>query len=157
MAGRKWTQEQRETALAIYREHGPRAAAERTAIPLSTIGTWARAAGLSFNPERTENANRAKALRWEERRRDLTDALGDAAAQLLTKALAADDGRAAQAFMTAAAIGVDKAQLLSGGVTTRHEVLDAEKRRERVRQLTDELDARRRAKDGAAPSEADTG
>jgi hypothetical protein len=41
-------------------------------------------------------------------------------------------GRDAQAFMTAVAIGVDKAQLLSGGVTSRHEQLDAQRRRDRV-------------------------
>jgi hypothetical protein len=34
--------------------------------------------------------------------------------------------------MTAVAIGVDKAQLLSGGVTSRHEQLDAQRRRQWV-------------------------
>jgi hypothetical protein len=50
--------------------------------------------------------------------------------------------------MTAVAIGVDKAQLLSGGVTSRHEQLDAQRRRQWVEEKADELEQRRRAKDG---------
>lgn len=117
-------------------------------VPLSTLSRWAKAAGIdSPNAARTAAAVEATKVAWNQRRAALVDDLGEAVAELLQKARTAN-AREAQAFMTAVAIGVDKAQLLSGGVTSRHEQLDAQRRRERIAGLTDELEARRQAKDG---------
>lgn len=143
MSRSKWSDEQREKALELCREHGPRHAARETGIPFGTISGWAKDAGVASDATRTQAATEVRQARWAERRAGLTDLLGQAAQELVEKARKSEDLRAAKDAMLAAAIAVDKAQLLSGGVTSRHEQLDAEKRRERVAGLVDELAARR--------------
>lgn len=145
-----WTDEQKQRALAIYAEHGPREAARETGIPLSTVGTWAKAAGVTFNAERTARATEVRQMRWAERRANLTDLFGQAAEELVEKARTAEDAGDAKQLMLAAAIGVDKAQLLSGGVTSRHEQLDAERRQARISEMFDELEQRRQAKNAGS-------
>lgn len=121
-------------------------------VPQGTIAMWVRKAGIVVaGAAQVEAATNARRIAWQQRRATLVDRLGEVAAVLLDKAEAAE-ARDAQAFMTAVAIGVDKAQLLSGGVTSRHEQLDAERRRERVGHLRDELEDRRQAKTGTTGS-----
>lgn len=144
-----WTPEQRAEALQMLRDEiGTQETSRRTGIPPGTLSRWAKTAGIvSPNAAQTAGANEAVRLAWTKRRGDLVDQLGQVAAELLEKARSADP-RDAQSLMTAVAIGVDKAQLLSGSATSRHEVLDAQRRRERVAQMQDELAVRRQAKDG---------
>lgn len=115
----------------------------------STVSKWATKAGVAVVTEgRTANATRAAQTKWAERRATLIDDMGQVAAELLQKARTADDARQAQGFATSVAIFVDKAQLLSGAATSRHEVRDVERRRERILQMADELEERRQAKAG---------
>lgn len=145
----QWSADKREEVLALLRgQIGTREVARRTGVPVQTVSRWAKAAGLeAVNAEQVAAATDATRIAWAQRKAQLVDDLGEVAAELLSKARDAA-GREAQAYMTAVAIGVDKAQLLSGGVTSRHEQLDAQRRRERVVGLGDELEARRAAKDG---------
>lgn len=98
--------------------------------------------------EQVEAAANASKLKWAQRREALVDELGEVAAELLQKARTAAAARDAQAYATSVAILVDKAQLVSGGVTSRHEQLGLERQRQRVLSMTDELEERRRQKDG---------
>lgn len=145
----KLPDETRERVIVLLREQRPyRDIAEQTGVALGTISKIAGQEGIeSPGAAQTEAAAQATKLAWAQRKGMLIDALGQAAAELLEKTRHAP-AREAQAYMTAVAIGVDKAQLLSGGVTSRHEQLDAQRRRQWVEEKADELEQRRRAKDG---------
>lgn len=148
MAERKYTDTQRDDALALYVEHGACEAARRTGIPQKTISSWAARAGVQSDaPAKTADATAAAAMKWAQRRVDLADELGRVSAVLAAAAEAAaqrDDGRSAQAFMTGAAIGVDKAELLTGRATSRAAVLsDAAGRAAEAAGVRDEIAERR--------------
>jgi transcriptional regulator with XRE-family HTH domain len=145
----KLPDETREHVVVLLREQRSyRDIVEQTGVALGTISKIARDEGIeSPGAAQTEAAANATRIAWAQRRTALVDALGEAAAELLEKTRTAG-ARDAQAFMTAVAIGVDKAQLLSGGVTSRHEQLDAQRRRDRILAMQDELAERRARKDG---------
>jgi hypothetical protein len=143
----------REAVLVKVRNGVPyRQISDEHGVATSTISNWAKTAGIeSAGAEQVAAAVAATKVAWTQRRGELVDALGEAAAELLEKARRAP-ARDAQALMTAVAIGVDKAQLLSGGATSRHEQMDADARRERVATLRDELAERRADKETATGS-----
>jgi hypothetical protein len=152
MSRTHYTPEQRTQALALYVEHGPAETERHTGIPRRTIATWARRAGLKTDaPSKTAKATAAAAMKWAQRRVVLADKLGQVSEQLAGAAQAAvakGDGRNAQAFMTAAAIGVDKAELLTGRATSRSVTLsDASSRAAELAQVRDELKERRDQKE----------
>lgn len=147
----KHSDETREAAVAAIRSgRSYRDVEAELGVGVATLSRWAKDAGIeSPNAAQTAAAAEATKIAWHQRRTALVDEFGDVASALLQKARDAERARDAQAFMTAVAIGVDKAQLLSGGVTSRHEQLDAQRRRERVEALSDELEQRRAKKDTA--------
>jgi hypothetical protein len=120
---KKWTDAQRDEALAIYRVDGPSEAARRTGIPRPTITSWACRNGEASLMRENLMANvLAQQLRWAERRESMVHEMGDVAQKALTKAgeaIDADKLRDAKDAATTMAILVDKAQLLSGGATSR--------------------------------------
>lgn len=73
MAKRKvYTDEQKQEALAVYKEKNARAASEATGIPLKTIASWAARAGLTSDANEKRIASRDKArLHFEARRENL--------------------------------------------------------------------------------------
>jgi hypothetical protein len=149
---RTYTAEQRARALDLYAKDGPAAAARATAIPPATIRSWAKRSGAQpLRDERTRAGTEAARLTWEQRRAELTVRLGEVAADLLERA-ATGEAQEAKALMTATAIAIDKAQLLTGRATAREErvgpVTPDEARRE-LELLEDELAARRDARDAA--------
>lgn len=80
MAAKRWTDEQRDQALALYLEHGTTEAARRTGIPKGTVASWARRAGVETRtvPPQTEAAVESSALAAEQRRLELAEGmLGD--------------------------------------------------------------------------------
>lgn len=140
MAKAKYTPEQKAEALRLYAEHGAGETHRLTGIPKGTLTSWAGRNGVqSHAAAKTAIATEASKIKWAERRQTLADQLGDAVADFVAaarKAAADGDGRNTQALMTAAAISVDKAQLVSGGATSRHEdVTDPERRLALVRDL----------------------
>lgn len=143
-----WPAETREQALSLLRDGvGTRETERRTGVPKQTLSRWAKTAGINADlAARTEAAAASTKLAWAQRRALLVDELGNATVQLLEKTLAAEDGRDARGWATALAILVDKAQLLSGAATSRHEVFDRERRLARISEVADELAARRDAK-----------
>lgn len=136
----RWTPDQRREALELYVELGPSAASEATGIPKGTIGWWAHREGVrTVGAERTAAATEAAALRWAERRANLADEAGAAAALALEQTVHALQGRTDEDTLVLAgardakdlaltfAVLVDKAQLLTGEATSRH-AMQAEQR-----------------------------
>lgn len=76
MAAKRWTDEQREEALRLFRSHGPAEAARQTGIPKATVASWARRQRVQTNVvvER-EEAVEASALQAEQRRLDLAEGM----------------------------------------------------------------------------------
>lgn len=146
-----WPPEKRDEVLALLRDGvGVKETSRRTDVPPQTVSRWGQAAGIEVaSAAQTEAACEATRLAWAQRRSALADRMGDVIALALDRVEDADDGKAAKDWAVTAAVLVDKAQLVSGGVTSRHEQLDADRRAERVRQLEDELEERRRAKEAA--------
>lgn len=136
-------------ALAIYVERGPRDAAAETGVPVGTISSWAKRAGLQSQAgENLAAAVEARSLRLELKRSELAERMYDESAKLLDQlwrpttyfkivTVGTGDGtsdvavgraeveqptfRDQQAIMTSVGIAVDKAQLLSGEATERSE------------------------------------
>lgn len=146
----KWPDETREQALALLREGvGTNEVARRTGVAPATISGWAKDVGIaSASAAQTAAANEATRLGWAQRRATLADEIGEGLPKLLTKCLDADNGSDARGFAIAFGTLLDKAQLVTGGVTSRHEQLDAQRRRGRLEEIGDDLAARRAAKDG---------
>lgn len=76
MAAKRWTDEQRDEALRLFRSHGPAEASRLTGIPKATVASWARRHQVQTNVvvER-EEAVEASALQAEQRRLDLAASL----------------------------------------------------------------------------------
>ncbi len=127
MARRTYTPEQKADALASYVEHGAAETARRTGIPEGTLVSWAHRNGVqSVATERTQAAVQAMQAKWAERRAVMVDEIGAVAHMALARveqSIAKENpsGRDAKDFATTMAILVDKAQLLGGDATTRHE------------------------------------
>lgn len=139
MARRTWTDEQREHALAVYADHGPAEAARRTGIPKGTIAAWANRREVQTRvAENLENARLVASMRWAERRSELADQAGEAAAIALAQAVAAlqaGNDHLAKAAGVVFGIAVDKAQLLTGEATSRTEMVGATPRPEAEKRL----------------------
>lgn len=146
----KMPDEARERALRMLGEHRPyREIAEACGIGLATIARLAKQAGIEApGVEQTSAAVEATKVKWLQRKADLVDDAGTQAALALQKIAEASEGRDAKDWAVTFAVLVDKAQLLSGGVTSRHEQLDAARRAARVAELEDELAERRAARGG---------
>jgi hypothetical protein len=80
------------------------------------------------------------------RRAEMVERLGEVAAELLERTAAAKKTRDVRNLTAAMRDLVANAELLDGRATSRVEFGDAESRRKRVRELRDELEARRQAK-----------
>lgn len=123
-----YTDQTRQHAIALAVEHGPAEAARQLAaqgihVKATTLRSWCSRAGIAtVATERTAAAVAANKARWDERRSSMVDEIGEVAQMALDhtrQALTAGDGRTAKDAATTMAILVDKAQLLSGGVTGR--------------------------------------
>jgi hypothetical protein len=125
MARTRYTDEQKAEALALYETHGPTAVETQQGIPKNTVAGWAKAAGIrTVRNERTAAAVEAHALAWAERRAEMVDRIGtvaSAALDLCASSIADGTTSKAKDAATTMAILVDKAQLLGGDATTRHE------------------------------------
>lgn len=144
------SQEERAHALDAYLDFGPAEASRRSGVPSGTIRSWAHRAGLTGPAHgRTAAATEAAQVAWASRRLALTDETGEAAAEVLARLRVARKSLDAQRFAAAFASLIEKAELLSGGATSRLEIPEDDLR-ERVQGLRDDIAARREAK-AAAP------
>jgi hypothetical protein len=102
----RWTDQERDEALRIYRVDGPSEAARQTGIPRNTISSWANRSGDSVVLRENMQANCiAAAQRWAAKREELLAQMGDVAQLALDRAKGA--------------LRDEKAQLVSGGATSR--------------------------------------
>jgi len=124
---RSYTDAEKADAVAIYLEHGLAEAHHRTGIPKPTLRDWARKAGHdpaelgSRTAAKTKAATEAHTLGMAEKRALLREELATAALHHVRQSAKSTDGRQAQAWMVAGAIGVDKLRLELGEVTDRTE------------------------------------
>lgn len=125
MGRRSYTADEKAAALDLYATEGPSAVQTKLGIPKATVSDWARANNVrTFGTERTQAATAAHEARWAERRALMVDEIGHVAHLALGKAessVRAGKPRDAKDYATTLAILVDKAQLLGGDATTRHE------------------------------------
>jgi transposase-like protein len=135
MARRVYTPDEKAQAVAHYLEHGLAEAHNRTQIPRATLQDWARKAGHNLadisghTAEKTRAAVAAHQANAAEIRALLQAELLAAARIHVAKSLTAD-GKNAQHYMTAGAIGLDKYRLELGEATDRTEVVSPERRPE---------------------------
>jgi transposase-like protein len=126
---RSYTDADKADALALYESDGPTVVEAKLGIPKGTVTKWAKAAGTPTRfLENRSAGTQASALEWEQRRVDLAHRIGATAELALTRATEALEGnspREAQQAATTMAILIDKAQLLTGGVTARTETTGA--------------------------------
>jgi transposase-like protein len=120
---RCYSAEERERALERYVEVGPAEAGRETGIPSATIRKWAERSGARIRDARKCSATAAvesARLTWAQRRGEIVQRAGEAAAAFLEQAIEAGP-RAAADWMRAFKIGVDTAQALDAVVdqTTR--------------------------------------
>lgn len=125
---RSWDADTRSEALRVHLTDGAAAAAQRTGVPASTVRRWAHEAGQRTERARTTTeATQAAAMRWTERRAVMVEEMGAVAHEALAQAWAAmhaGNARDAKNLATTMAILIDKAELLSGGATSREERVD---------------------------------
>lgn len=136
-----YSDDQKTLALAAYVEVGPSEAERRTGVPKNTICAWARKAGLRTTASQTRAGRETQRLKWEDRRDGMAHDLGRVAAKAIAMAETAidnEDGKLTQTAITSAAIAIDKAQLLTGGVTNRVEHAGYDEREKEIRQLIDQ-------------------
>lgn len=120
--GRKWTDEQRDEALALYTEHGPAETSRRTGIPVKTIASWARRYKVpSRQVANTSKAIKVAAMKWAERKIRLADKAGALAELMAMRAETERVPRDAKLLVEAMEKAAGVAQLLSGGATSRPE------------------------------------
>ncbi len=122
---RRYTPQQKAHALALYLEHGPAQAGRLTGIPSGTIRQWAKRDGVTVTRGKKAAANVVAAtLSWQQRRYRILSVLGDAAEEFIAAGRGAEDAGDRMKHITAAAIVIDKAQLLDGAATARTETRD---------------------------------
>jgi transposase-like protein len=130
----RYTEAEKADAVAHCVEHGMKAAHERTGIPKGTLSSWMtdqqRAEMAERFTSKTRAATDAHSATAAEQRALLQQELLAAARQHVASSLSADDGKNAQHYMTAGAIGLDKYRLELGEATDRTEVVSPERRPE---------------------------
>lgn len=146
----RWPDETRTAALQLLRDGvGTNETSRRTGVPAPTLSRWAKDAGIVIDrAAQTVAAAESTRLKWAQRREEIPDEVGTVLAEILEKCREATSGRDAHGYAMAYGTLIDKAQLLTGGPTSRHEHLDAQRRRDRVAELRDEVAERRALKDG---------
>lgn len=130
----RYTDEQRAAAVATAVEHGVTAAAHAHSIPKGTISKWCKAAGVAtVSSERNKAAVEAARLHWEQRRQQLADRMGDVIDKALDRVehelVDRENGSPSKAQTAAVTLAIlaDKAQLLTGGATSRSEELTGQR------------------------------
>jgi transposase-like protein len=142
---RSYSDEERQAALDLYETDGPTAVERQLGIHKGTVTKWAKATGVETRCLETKRKSvAASRLHWEQRRADMAHQIGDVAALALERVEQALEGpdidvelmirergpkgemvdripnpNDAKNLATTMAILVDKAQLLTGGVTGR--------------------------------------
>ena len=76
MPASKYTQEQKDAALALYETHGPTAVQDQLGIPKATVTGWAKTNGVrTVRTERTREACEARSVDLKARRQELAELL----------------------------------------------------------------------------------
>jgi hypothetical protein len=142
MAAQDYTEQERDEALAIYRELGAAEAARRTGISRPTISSWASRRNVHRNghepvPPEEPPAEPREPKPWPERRRELAADLDRLAEDLLGRIRGTRHAPAAKAYMVTMGVLLDKLEMLNAsaaGEPVRGDRIDDE-----IDRLVDEL------------------
>jgi hypothetical protein len=141
-----------QQAQQLYQQGATlRQIADTVGVHFETIRRWANRYGWTRDTaeleqaaaarrQKVEQATAAAKIRWAERRAAEADAAGITAARARQGIIAALDARDPQMTRAAAiayGILIDKAQILTGGATENHGVIDPTESRERLAKLID--------------------
>jgi hypothetical protein len=145
---RTYTAEEREAALAVYAEEGAGEASRQTGIPRGTISCWAFKAGIKpVDPAKNAALLAQRQAELAQWRQDIADKLYVAAERFVRETEEAEATTTDKKnLITAAAIAIDKAQLLTGAATGRVEHAATDDGAEWVARKRDDLAERRQAK-----------
>lgn len=118
----------KQEALRLLAEHGVAEASRQTGIPAGTIASWGSRLGVKApSVEQIAVLNAATAELWQKRKLAMGERLGAVAEKMLQRIdERINDDRTAGVRDLAASMAVliDRAQLLTGGATTRAEVVE---------------------------------
>lgn len=147
MGRRSYSEEEKAQALGLLADASKTFYEVRdlTGVPVGTLHRWATDAGLERSDDQTKAATAARVARMAEKRTVLQEMLLDAAIDYTDSGVAQDKGTGAQAFMTAAAIALDKFRLEMGEATSRIESRDLDAA-VKARHKVDDLAERRKQK-----------
>lgn len=126
VARRRYTDEQRAEALELYAEQGPTAVQAAMGIPKATVTNWAKAAGIgTVRNAKTAAATEARTLDLASRRVVLAEKLQTVAEVATERELQilATPFPELRDVVGARTRAIHDSQLLSGGATSRHEVI----------------------------------
>lgn len=144
---RTYTQAERNDARGIATAEGIPTASRKLGIPEGTLRKWDSRYGWGIARARQaqmETRHTIISLEWATRRVGLATDLGDTAAKALARCDdALDLGRlndARQAALTASVL-IDKAQLLSGGATSRTDDLHGDRLDAEVAEIVAKMEA----------------
>ena len=140
MPKRRYTDDERAAALALYAEAGPTAVQDTLGIPKGTVTGWAKTAGIgTVRNERTAAATEAMALDAAERRAVLADrllAIAEQAVDVEVSKLRNADLRDVVGARTRA---IHDHLLLAGEATSRSEHVQVDAVDAEIARLTSEL------------------
>lgn len=119
----------KQEALRLLAEAGPAEASRRTGIPIGTIASWGHRGGVKApSVASSERMVAGAQVEWARRRVVLGERMGTAAEmalQRIEQKLESGVGMGSMRDIAAtAAVLIDRAQLLTGGATSRSEVVE---------------------------------
>lgn len=128
MQRKRYTDDQKAEALHLLAEVGLGESARRTGIPPGTVASWGHRNGVESPPTDTVAALvEQRKESWQIRKIALGERLGricEKAAQRIEERLDADTIHGIRDLSGSIAILVDRAQLLTGGATSRTETVE---------------------------------
>ena len=143
----KYTDEQREQAVALANEVGPSEASRQLGIPRRTISSWRTPAQADDEKTKTARAVAAErvATQWADYRSSEAASAGASANRIrreISNRLENASGREIRDLATAYGIMIDKAEKLSDEATARIEVWAESELDRDLRALVDEMEER---------------
>jgi hypothetical protein len=141
--GRKsvYTAEQKAEALAIYADHGPSVAAERTGIPKGTIAAWSNRTGTQTKcVVKTREATEARLATIEARHAELVIRLTDVAEAAIAREMDLIASGKLRDVVGAGTRAIHDALLLAGKPTERHATESGSSIDDELVRLAGELD-----------------
>lgn len=124
----KYPEAAKQEALRLLAEVGPHEASRRTGIPIGTIASWGHRHAVKAPPVASVERMVAGAqVEWARRKVQLGERLGGLAEDIaarIQQRIDVDKVTGVRDLAATMAVVIDRAQLLTGGATSRSEVVE---------------------------------